>query len=105
MTDLFSWQQSYPELAGHRNVPTSVEAAQKIDSKRKLKLENQAKIKALLHQRGLQGVTTYEAADILQMAHSYVQPRFSELLAKGEIFRSDQRRTNKSGNTCSVFVI
>lgn len=60
----------------------------------------------LVADRGPLGSTSEEGSAILEMAYAVIQPRFSELKAKGLIVDSKVRRTNRSsGKRAVVFVL
>lgn len=89
--DLFGFvpPAKYPEVPGHRGVETSVEAAEamapKIGRLQRLTLDAIAR-------RSTRGCTADEAADACGMDRWSIQPRVSELKAKGLIVDSGERR-------------
>ena len=91
----------YPEAPGHRNVDTSVAAAQDLAPKlgRLQHLALQA-----IRSAGWLGLTADELADRLDMGRYTVQPRTSELKLKGLIRDSGQRRPNATGKKAIVWV-
>jgi len=92
---------SYPNAPGHRNVDTSVAAANAIAPKLgRLQRLAQAAIKAA---KG-RGLTADELAAKLNMDRYSIQPRTSELRRKGLIRDSGMRRLNSSGQAAIVWV-
>ncbi|KQS04513.1 hypothetical protein ASG11_09850 [Sphingomonas sp. Leaf357] len=55
--------------------------------------------------RGALGVTPEEAGEVLDMARVSVQPRFSELKAKGQVVDSGIRRINASSRKRAVVYV
>lgn len=55
--------------------------------------------------RGALGVTPEEAGEVLDMARVSVQPRFSELKAKGQVVDSGMRRVNASSRKRAVVYV
>lgn len=91
----------YPDAPGHRNVDTSVAAANAIAPKLgRLQRLAQAAIKAAKER----GLTADELAAKLDMDRYSVQPRTSELKRKGLIRDSGKRRLNSSGKAAIVWV-
>ena len=90
----------YPNAPGHRNIDTSVAAANALAPKlgrlQKLALEA---IKSV----GWLGLTADELAAVLEMDRWSIQPRTSELRRKGLIRDSGQRRPNNSGKLAIVW--
>ena len=91
----------YPDAPGHRNVDTSIAAANALATKlgRLQRLANEAITAA--EERGL---TADELAAKLDMDRYSIQPRTSELKRKGLIRDSGQRRPNASGKAAIVWV-
>lgn len=90
----------YPHTAGFKgSLETGREAAEAINKKlgRLQKL-----VLGAVKGRGRYGLTPEEAADILAMDRVSVQPRFSELKAKGLVRDSGQRRINPSSRKRAV---
>ena len=91
----------YPNAPGHRNVDTSVAAANALAPKlgrlQKMALEA---IKA----SGWLGLTADELAAALEMDRWSIQPRTSELRRKGLIRDSGLRRPNGTGKMAIVWV-
>lgn len=91
MIDLFTYAEQYPHLAGHRNVSTSVRAANKINRWVKtLDYRVLQKIKEC----GDRGVTSGELAGLLAIKYKSAQPATSRLKARGLI--ADSGRTRHS---------
>ena len=91
----------YPDAPGHRNVDTSVEAADAIapDLGRLQRLA-ETEIRAA----GDAGLTADELAARLKLERWSVQPRTTELSRKGFIRDSGQRRQNVTGKRAIVWV-
>jgi hypothetical protein len=97
------WDGSaYPDAPGHRNVATSIEAADAIAGKlgrlQKLALDAIASRAAL-------GLTADELADVLELDRYSIQPRTSELNRKRLIVDSGLRRRNSSGKRAIVWTL
>ena len=92
----------YPDSPGHRNVDTSVAAANDIAPKlgRLQRMATEA-IKAA----GDDGLTADELAVRLMLDRWSIQPRTSELRRKGVIRDSGCRRKNNTGKLAIVWVI
>ena len=90
----------YPNTAWHKGAAeTSREAAEAINKK----LGGlQRRVFDAVAARGANGLTPEEAADLLAESRVSVQPRFSELKAKGLIADSGQRRVNPSSRKRAV---
>jgi hypothetical protein len=91
---------TYPDRPGFKGTAeTGREAAEAIAPKlgrlQRLVLD-------LVTQRGAQGITPEEASDLTGEDRVSLQPRFSELRAKGRIIDSLQRRTNPSSRKRAV---
>lgn len=92
---------TYPNAPGHRNVETSVAAADAIAPKLgRLQGMAQAAIRAADEH----GLTADELAAQLEMDRWSIQPRTSELRRKGLIRDSRQRRPNLTGKLAIVWV-
>lgn len=91
----------YPDNAGHRNVDTSVAAAEAVAPHlgRLQRLTQEA-----IFEAGPQGLTADEIACRLSLDRYSVQPRTSELRCKGLIRDSGERRPNKTGKMAIVWV-
>lgn len=91
----------YPDAPGHRDVDTSVAAADALAPKLgRLQLMAQSAIRAA----GARGLTADELAARLDMDRWSIQPRTSELRRRGLIRDSDQRRPNATGKMAIVWV-
>jgi hypothetical protein len=92
---------TYPNTPGHRNVDTSVAAADALAPKLgRLQRSAQVAIRAA----GAHGLTTDELAAQLGMDRWTIQPRTSELRGEGLIRDSGQRRRNATGKLAIVWV-
>ena len=96
----YSAPGAYPNAAWHKGgAETGREAAEAINEKLgRLQRHVFDAVKA----RGANGLTPEEAANILLVDRVSVQPRFSELKAKGLIADSGQRRVNPSSRKRAV---
>lgn len=92
---------SYPDAPGHRNVETSIAAANAIAPKLG---QLQRVALAAIREAGWCGLTALELADRLEMDRYAIQPRTSELKRKGLIRDSGQRRPNASGKQAIVWI-
>lgn len=89
---------TYPHEAGSKGqAETSSEAAALVDCGRLQRMTLRA-IRAAQHD----GITSEEAAHQLDLSRASVQPRTSELRAKGLILDSGKRRTNRSSGKRAV---
>lgn len=91
----------YPSVPGHRGVDTSAAAAGSLATSLGYL---QAKVFRAIAEAGTRGLTTNELADVLRIDRGSVQPRTSELRAKGRIRDSRQRRLNANGKKAIVWV-
>ena len=91
----------YPNAPGHRNVDTSVAAADAL--KPNLGRLQRIVLEAIQH-AGEHGATPEELAEQLGLERYCTQPRTTELKIKGCIRDSGQRRTNGSGKQAIVWV-
>lgn len=91
---------TYPDAPGHRNVDTSVAAANALAPKlgrlQRMALE-------AIKNAGWRGHTADELAAALEMDRWSIQPRTSELRRKGLIRDSGQRRPNSTGKMAIVW--
>jgi hypothetical protein len=92
--------KTYPDLPGYKGeAETGREAAAAIAPR-------MGKLQRLVHQmvtqRGSQGLTPEEACDMSGEPRVSLQPRFSELKAKGAIVDSGMRRANPSSKKRAV---
>ena len=92
---------SYPDAPGHRNVETSIAAADALAPKLG-RLQQMAQ--STIRQAGTQGLTADELAARLDMDRWSIQPRTSELKRKGLIRDSGQRRPNATGKLAIVWI-
>jgi hypothetical protein len=91
----------YPDAPGHRNVDTSIAAANAIAPKLG-RLQRMAE--AAIREAGLYGLTADELAARLDMDRYSIQPRTSELRRKGLIRDSGLRRPNATGKQAIVWI-
>ena len=91
----------YPDAPGHRNVDTSIAAANAIAPKMG-RLQRMAE--AAIREAGLYGLTADELAARLDMDRYSIQPRTSELRRKGLIRDSGLRRPNATGKQAIVWI-
>jgi len=92
---------AYPDAPGHRQVDTSVAAADAFAPKLG---RLQRLVQTTVRDAGLAGLTADELASRLEMDRWSVQPRTSELRRKGLIRDSGQRRANATGKKAIVWV-
>ena len=92
---------TYPETPGHRNVETSIAAAEAIAPKLG-RLQRMAE--GAIRDAGAQGLTADELAVRLEMDRWSIQPRTSELKRMGRIQDSGQRRPNSTGKLAIVWI-
>lgn len=92
---------SYPDAPGHRNVATSMAAADALAQK--LGRLQQIALVAI-REAGARGVTTDELEDLLGFQRWSLRPRTSELRKKGLIRDSGHRRPNATGKQAIVWV-
>lgn len=91
----------YPDTPGHRNVDTSIAAANAL-ARHLGRLQFMAL--AAIHEAGSRGLTADELAARLKVERWSIQPRTSELRRKGYIQDSGQRRPNVTGKLAIVWV-
>lgn len=92
---------AYPDMPGHRNVDTSIAAADALAPK----LGRLQRIAlATIREAGLYGLTADELAARLDMDRWSIQPRTSELRRKGLIRDSGLRRPNTTGKQAIVWI-
>lgn len=91
----------YPDAPGHRDVDTSIAAANALAPKlgRLQRLAENA-----IREAGLHGLTADELAARLGMDRWSIQPRTSELRRKGLIRDSGLRRPNATGKQAIVWI-
>lgn len=93
--------RAYPDAPGHRNVDTSIAAANALAPK----LGRLQRMAAMaIRAAGPRGLTADELADRLDMDCYSIQPRTSELRRKRFIRDSGRRRKNASGKMAIVWV-
>lgn len=92
---------TYPDAPGHRNVDTSIAAAEALAPKlgRLQRMAEQA-----IRDAGMKGLTADELAARLEMDRWTIQPRTSELRRKGLIRDSGLRRLNATGKQAIVWI-
>jgi hypothetical protein len=104
--DLFGEAEpmSYPDAPGFKGeAETGREAAEAMAPKFG---RLQGMVRDAITARGAEGLTPEEAADLYEMNRVSLQPRFSELRAKGMIVDSGLRRRNgSSGKRAVVWVL
>ena len=90
----------YPDAPGHRNVGTSVAAANDLAPKlgRLQRIARDA-----IRSAGEVGLTADELAARLELERWSIQPRTTELARKGLIRDSGQRRPNATGKNAIVW--
>ena len=92
---------TYPHEPGHRNVETSVAAADAL-APQLGRLQRMAE--TTIRDAGAHGLTADELAARLDMDRWSIQPRTSELKRKGLVRDSGQRRPNSTGKLAIVWV-
>lgn len=92
---------AYPDAPGHRNVETSIAAADAIAPKLG-RLQRMAL--GAIRDAGGHGLTADELAARLNVDRWSIQPRASELKRKGLIRDSGRRRRNCSGKLAIVWI-
>jgi len=91
----------YPNAPGHRNVETSIAAADALAPKLG-RLQRMAQ--SAITDAGARGLTADELAARLEMDRWSIQPRTSELKRKGLIRDSGHRRPNATGKLAIVWI-
>ena len=91
---------TYPNAPGHRNVDTSMAAADALAPKLG-RLQRMAE--TAIRDAGLRGLTADELAARLGMDRWSIQPRTTELRRKGLIRDSGTRRPNATGKQAIVW--
>lgn len=91
----------YPDAPGHRQVETSIAAADDLAPKLG-RLQRMAQM--AIRDAGSNGLTADELAAKLQMDRWSIQPRTSELKRKGLICDSGHRRPNVTAKLAIVWV-
>jgi hypothetical protein len=92
---------TYPNVPGHRNVDTSIAAADAIAPKLG-RLQRMAE--SAIRDAGARGLTADELAARLDMDRWSIQPRTSELRRKGLVLDSGRRRPNYTGRLAIVWI-
>ena len=92
---------TYPDAPGHRNVDTSIAAADALAPKLG-RLQRMAE--ASIRDAGLNGLTADELAERLGMDRWSIQPRTTELKRKGIVRDSGMRRPNATGKQAIVWI-
>lgn len=92
---------TYPDAPGHRNVDTSIAAADAFAPKLG-RLQRMAE--TAIRDAGLHGLTADELAKRLDLDRWSIQPRTSELKRKGLIRDSGLRRPNATGKRAIVWI-
>ncbi|QIK77975.1 hypothetical protein G7077_02655 [Sphingomonas piscis] len=91
----------YPDVAGHRGIDASIEAAEgmtpKIGRLQKMTL-------AVIREEGPRGRTSDESTEACGMDRWSIQPRISELKAKRLVVDCGLRRRNSTGKNAIVWV-
>ena len=91
----------YPDAPGHRNVDTSIAAADALAPKLG-RLQRMAA--ATIRDAGPSGLTADELAARLGMDRWSIQPRTTELKRKGIVRDSGQRRPNATDKQAIVWI-
>jgi hypothetical protein len=92
---------TYPDAPGHRNVETSIAAAEALAPKLG---RLQCLAQSAIRNAGVQGLAADELASPLQLDRWSIQPRTSELKRKGLIRDSGDRRRNATGKLAIVWI-
>lgn len=98
--NLFEHRETYPNSPGYQNTDTSRAAAKSVESETG---RLQRRVLAAIKAAGAAGLTMEEAAEAVCEGRHSVQPRTSELRAKGMIVDSGQRRALASGRNGIVW--
>ncbi len=91
----------YPDAPGHRNIETSVAAADDLAPKLG-RLQRMAE--TTIRDAGAHGLTADELAARLDMDRWSIQPRTTELKRKGLVRDSGRRRRNSTGKLAIVWI-
>lgn len=92
---------TYPDVPGHRNVDTSIAAADALAPKLG-RLQRMAE--DAIRNAGGRGLTADELAARLDMDRWSIQPRTTELKRKGLVRDSGHRRPNATGKMAIVWI-
>ena len=100
--DLFSYAPSYPHVPGYKSRETSCSAAEDVKA---TAASLRAKCLSILQMQEYQnGLTADEVATLLNgQSVLSIRPRFSELVNKGKIKDTGDRRLNASGKRAIVW--
>jgi len=90
----------YPDAPGHRNVDTSIMAANDLSASLG-RLQRMAL--TAINESGAHGLTADELAARLDLDRWSIQPRTSELRRKGLVHDSGHRRLNATGKLAIVW--
>jgi hypothetical protein len=93
---------SYPDVAGHRGVDTSIAAAEVINEALP---RLQRSVLSVIAAAGAHGATGDEIAAVLAWGRHRVRPRTSELRRLGKIVDSGSRRPSMAGIASIVWVL
>ena len=93
---------TYPDTPGHRNVETSIDAANALAPKLG-RLQRMAE--GAIRDAGWLGLTADELAARLDLDRWSIQPRTTELRRMGRIRDSGQRRPNRTGKAAIVWIV
>lgn len=91
----------YGGTAPHEDPPTSIEAANRIESSANAL---RARVLEYLRARGQAGATDCEMQAALQMRHQTQTPRRRELVLAGLVVDSGRKRATDSGRSATVWV-
>ncbi len=94
-------KQSYPYSPGHKEVDTSIEAAEAIKEGVQT-IRN--KVFNVIANKGNFGATADEVAELLNYSPFTVRPRVTELFKLNKIERKDKRK-NSSQKSAYVYVV
>jgi len=92
---------SYPYSPGHKDVDTSIEAAESMKDKTE-SIRN--KVLNVISNKGIFGATADEVAELLNYSPFAVRPRVTELFKLNKIERKDKRK-NLSNKAAYVYVV
>lgn len=100
MNSLFSWANTYPQVAGYREQITSKENAERIEASGKAQTLRD-RVRAFFEAGGQ--ATADEIALHLDVPFRALQPRVSELRAQGFIVATGERRKGSGGGSAHVW--
>lgn len=98
----YEWDHGYPNSPGHRNVDTSIAAAEAVKPRTAILRE---KCLAYVKRWGMTGSTADECAAYLRESVLSIRPRFTELLRTNLIEDTGTRRKNESGRNAIVWKV